>query len=441
MIEFLYTPQRGVVTSAHCQNGVGRRGMVVTANIRRVTRLDAEETGMTEALTITIPGSIEPMERHDLYGGPLGKALWRAGRVGRVVGGGTAMSLRNGCEIEGCDLDVDVKDLERGLAVIRDVLVQTPAPRGTTVYRLDPEQLLLVVRARGQVRAPRRQIVRPSYPWEVGELVGYRLGPTALALLHVLQSGDKPVVRVLDWVGARLPPQGRMRQLVGRKDARHATGKRLYALGWLPVSFRLGLPRKERQPDPSRFLRPGVVVKPPARRDGFVAFGSWPEFDQTLGEVFGLVPVDAATRLRHDLGIIGPHLAVWEAPRRVHPAEAARLFAAYIRKDKDRPAVPPTPALRQFVSEIKSRYAAQAEQTGVRPWREDFRASEGFMIIALAADRAEEFRAEAVELCRAHGLTCYDPQANKVYSPGVRPSRNSRVRRQRAVKGARPETA
>src|SRR5262249_12015002 len=152
-------------------------------------------------LTITIPGSIEPLERHDLYGDPLGKALWRAGRIGRGGGGGAAMSPPDGGEVEGCDTGGDVKDPERGLAVIRDGPLRRPAPRGTTVDRLDPEQLLLVVSARGQVRAPRRQPVRPSYSWEVGELVGYRLGPTALTLLHVRQSGDEPVLRVLDWVG------------------------------------------------------------------------------------------------------------------------------------------------------------------------------------------------------------------------------------------------
>src|SRR5262249_46043302 len=144
------------------------------------------------------------------------------------------------------------------------------------------------------------------------------------------------------------------------------------------------------------------------------------QFDRTLAELFGLVPVDGAARLYNDLGI-GPmhhHLAAWDAGRSAVTAATARqLFYAHVGTNpvKDQPlrgTVRPTAKTRQFVEGLKAHF----EGTGVWGWG-SFRAGEGFVIIPVDGERLAEVWRVAVRLGRERGITVYDPQANRVVRP------------------------
>src|SRR5688500_16245593 len=92
-------------------------------------------------LLVHIPGAIEPIERGDRFEDPLARALKSQGKLGRCVGGGTALDAS--FEITGCDIDVEVKDLQRALPVIRETFLLAQAPPGTTVTQPESRKVLL----------------------------------------------------------------------------------------------------------------------------------------------------------------------------------------------------------------------------------------------------------------------------------------------------------
>jgi hypothetical protein len=373
----------------------------------------------TVPLIVTIPADIDPVERGELYEAPVNRALWHAGRLGRVSGGGTEMCIGGPRFVTGIHLDVDVKDVRRALPVLRRTLLQIGVPRGTRVLNCDTEEVLLVAPRAGELRPPARQPSRPDYPWHEGEVLGYRLSPKVVALLYVIGAGRHPLLRVLDWFGPAVPPLATVRELLARRERTYALGKRFYMVGWQPVGMHLASPRQLGRADPRRVERTGLVVpfRPRYLRGRYAAFDTWPHFEKMLRQLAGLEPMTTVERLSHELGVgtLAHSFAVWSAERRVSAQEAYRLYAAYVRKDRDRPTVKPTPALRQFVRDFRKHYATAA--AGDEPWVNPFRAAEGFMILAIKKFRADEVRGVVRELARRHGLTVYEPLAEAVFAP------------------------
>ena len=72
---------------------------------------------------------LEPIARSETYDEPLDEALLAAG-AGEVTGGGTGSRTS--------DIVVNVEDLPEGLKVVRAVLRQAGAPRGTTIVQTEP---------------------------------------------------------------------------------------------------------------------------------------------------------------------------------------------------------------------------------------------------------------------------------------------------------------
>jgi hypothetical protein len=379
-----------------------------------------------ESLIIQIPGDTDPLDRYDLYEKPLDKALRAAGRLGKTVGGGTGMTLNlRGATVQCCHLDVDVTDLRKAVPVIRKALVKARVPAGTLVGHFESDSILLDFTARGPavVTPVNRPLAPPTprVPWADGEVVGYRLTPDRWVLLHVVWVETVTMgVRVTEWCGPELPPADEMPGLLRRPPTKYG----LRGIFMFPMS-RIGMFQvrrtRPRALNVRRTVRTGVTAKPPRTRRGDSLITIDPaQFDRTLAGLFGLVPVDGATRLYNDLGI-GPmhhHLAAWDAGRSVVTAAKARqLFYAHVGSNpvKDQPlrgTVRPTAKTRLFVDELKAHF----EGTDVWGWG-SFRAGEGFVIIPADGERFAEVWRVAVRLGRERGITVYDPQADRVIRP------------------------
>jgi hypothetical protein len=380
-------------------------------------------TKPTVPLIVSIPADIDPVERGERFATPINRALWYAGRLGRVSGGGTEMRLGGKRFVTGVYLHMDVKDVGRALPVARRALLDIGVPRGTRVINCDTEEVLLVAPRAGELRPPARQPSRPDYPWNEGEILGYRLSPEVVALLYVIAGGRHPLLRVLEWSGPVVPPLATVRKLLDRRERTYALGKRCYMVGWQPVGMRIVPPRQLGRADKRRLERPGLVVPFRDRylRGRHAAFDTWPHFEKMLRQLTGLEPMTAPERLSYELGVgtLAHSFAVWSAAGPLTADEAYRLYAAYVPRDRDRPAVKSTPALRRFVRDFRKHYAAAAN--GEVPWVNPFRAAEGFMILAIKKFRADEVRGVIRELARRHGLTAYDSQRDEVYISRGRP--------------------
>jgi len=369
-------------------------------------------------LLVCIPGDIKPIKRGKRFEAPINRELRRGGRLGCVVGGGTKMCLGGPRFVTGCYLDVDVKDVNRALPALRQALLGAGSPRGTRVLNADTQEVLLIAPAAGTLRPPRRRVLPPHYPWSEGEILGYRLSPEVLALLFVVQSGTYPVFRVLDWSGPAVPPAEVVRQLLRRRERRYALGRRTYGIGWMPTSLQSAVLIPGRL-DEGRIERTGLTV--PVlwrhRRRRYCAFDSWPNFDQFLRKLFGLEPTTGTERLMNEVGVgsLAHHLAVWSAPESVTAEQAFALFTAYVRKDRDKPFVPATAPLRQFVRELRSYYNRRCAAAEDQPWAGKFRAAEAFMIVPIKKFRADEVRELVRGLAHRHGLTAYDPHREEVF--------------------------
>jgi hypothetical protein len=366
-------------------------------------------------LLVRIPADVDPIERGERFEDPINRALRQGGPLGRVVGGGTQMCLGGRRFVTGCHLDVDVKDLARSLPILRQALLDAGIPRGTRVINSETDEVLLISPAAGVLRPPLRRQVVSEVPWTKGEVVGYRLSPDVLTLLFVRQAGRYPIFRVLDWSGPAMPAADAVRGLLDQRERRYALGGRLYAIGWEPV----GLTSAVRLPgrlDARCIERSGLVLSCRERymRRRICAFGSWPDFDRHLRQLFGLEPTTAEQRMMNDLGVgsLAHHFAIWSATAPVTPEQAYQLFAAYVRKDRDRPIVPPTEALRQFVRDLRTHFNRPGMD---EPWANKFRAAEGFMIVPIYKSRVAEVRAVLRTLARRHGLLVYEPHTEEVF--------------------------
>lgn len=92
------------------------------------------------SISILIPGSYMPLERGELFEGPLQEAL---GDLGMVTGGGSFMKDVGGQkQIVEVDVHLLVCDVELALPVIRKTLKLKGAPKGTTItVHTEPEQV------------------------------------------------------------------------------------------------------------------------------------------------------------------------------------------------------------------------------------------------------------------------------------------------------------
>jgi hypothetical protein len=84
---------------------------------------------------IKLPGDIDPLDRSERFADPLQEALEKA-KVGTITGGGSQLSEPDSegeRGVEFCGIDVDLYDIEKGLALLRRELVALQVPPGTTL--------------------------------------------------------------------------------------------------------------------------------------------------------------------------------------------------------------------------------------------------------------------------------------------------------------------
>jgi hypothetical protein len=377
-----------------------------------------------DGIQIFIPGDIDPMERGERFEIPIDRALRKAGRLGRSTGGETAMALSpGGLRVDGCSVFLDVKDVRRAVAPIRDALVAAGAPPGTIVGHPESDTILIHFTNAGPAvvdlaLAPLTE-PPPRYPWEQGEVLGYRLTADRWVLLLVAWNDRCSAgLRAAQWCGPRLPATAAIPSLLARPASKYVLAK-----VWLMQLNRLGLTTRTPPPpglSARRVVRTGVSVAVPEPRPGVPVSHATPrQLDKVLRQVFGLAPVDGVTRLYLDLGLsVHHHLAAWDpAGTRPTPAGARALFYACCgNKWRDprpkRVAVPTTDATRRFVAALKQRFR------GDQPWGwGNFRAAEGFVIVPAVPDRFADVWAAAVELGREHRLAVFDPQCDRLVRP------------------------
>jgi len=101
-------------------------------------------------ILVKIPDAVDPVERGDKYDDPMTSALTGAG-VGVFNGGGTVAS---GGKIEGCYLDIELSDRDRGLEVIRGVLREAKAPIATSIEEYAPNEFVATLAKKMPNQAP-----------------------------------------------------------------------------------------------------------------------------------------------------------------------------------------------------------------------------------------------------------------------------------------------
>jgi hypothetical protein len=84
-------------------------------------------------LEIVFKNTDFPFAGRDAVEDPLTEALKEAG-VGEVTGGGSGPQT--------CNIDVEITDLERGLAVIRRTLSDLGCPASTEIHQQQPQHII-----------------------------------------------------------------------------------------------------------------------------------------------------------------------------------------------------------------------------------------------------------------------------------------------------------
>jgi hypothetical protein len=115
---------------------------------------------------VKIPESLGPIDRGTKYEDPLDDRL-RTGGLGEITGGGSQLGDEGpdgSRAIEFCGIDVDLTELERGLALLRDVLVELAAPTGTELhYEDDGVKLQDELSAKGWLLRRPRSFLHPGF--------------------------------------------------------------------------------------------------------------------------------------------------------------------------------------------------------------------------------------------------------------------------------------
>ena len=85
---------------------------------------------------VRIHEDIGPLERADKYGDPLNEILHDRG-LGDVLGGGS--QLGEGDTIDYCGVDIELNDLQQGLALLKSALQKLGAPQKSFIEEFLPE--------------------------------------------------------------------------------------------------------------------------------------------------------------------------------------------------------------------------------------------------------------------------------------------------------------
>jgi hypothetical protein len=118
------------------------------------------------------------------------------------------------------------------------------------------------------------------------------------------------------------------------------------------------------------------------------------------------------------MDIVSYDLAIWDGDRPAGDAAAReeyeQLLAHYLSSDP----VPPTPRIAAFAGALLDRYPEIDTQAGEdSPWAAGplMRDASGpLFYLPLVYSRCDEASAWIAQLAKAHGLVCYDPQADKL---------------------------
>ena len=108
---------------------------VFVSSSRARTPAAPQSTDGRTFVFVRVPEALQPLERGTKYEDPLHEALQRGGH-GEVTGGGSSLSdpdANGKRHIEWVGLDIELRDLERGLPVLKSELVRLDAPRGTVL--------------------------------------------------------------------------------------------------------------------------------------------------------------------------------------------------------------------------------------------------------------------------------------------------------------------
>lgn len=122
---------------------------------------------------------------------------------------------------------------------------------------------------------------RETCPWEVGDVLAYRLRSRRIVLLHIVNpghgnlAGNPPIFAVLDWIGTTPPDAAAIKRLPLKLNPR----------GSAPFEFMTVGPKSKELAD--RLLPLGEKRKPHRQATGgFCAF-LWKDLDRNLKEAFG----------------------------------------------------------------------------------------------------------------------------------------------------------
>ena len=195
-----------------------------------------------DSIQIFVPGDIDPIERGERFEDPINRALRKAGRLGKSTGGESAMTLSlNGLRAYGCSVFLEVTEVRRVVAPIRDALVTADAPVGTIVGHQESDTILIQFKDAGPLVVDLATVSlaepQPRYQWEAGEVLGYRLTTDRWVLLQVVWNDRYSVgLRVADWCGPQLPVLAAIPDIL----ARPATKGLLASVYWFQLN-RLGM--------------------------------------------------------------------------------------------------------------------------------------------------------------------------------------------------------
>lgn len=106
---------------------------------------DADQASQGEFVYVKIPEALMPLDRGDKYEDPLHEIL-EAKNAGATTGGGSSLGdeRADGTRpIEFVGIDLDLFDLESGLPVLREALIELAVPADTEIHYTRGDSKLL----------------------------------------------------------------------------------------------------------------------------------------------------------------------------------------------------------------------------------------------------------------------------------------------------------
>lgn len=94
-------------------------------------------------VSVKINDPVTSSDRETKYEEPLDKALKEA-KVGEVTGGGN--SVTKGGKIEWAGVDIEITDIQKGIPLIKDKLLELGAPKGSSLeYKVGAKKIVLPI--------------------------------------------------------------------------------------------------------------------------------------------------------------------------------------------------------------------------------------------------------------------------------------------------------